>query len=247
MIRFTPEDVLLVTGASSGFGAASALLLNSLGATVIAAARDQERLKAVAAQSANPQNFHCHTKDLAQDADSLGDWVKELKNAHGKLRGLLHCAGICGITPVRLQESQGLRQMLDVNLVAGYQLGRAFLDRRNNIGAGASMVFIASTGAFSGNAGISAYAASKGAVFSMSRAMACEFAPQGIRVNCISPAFILTPMTETLHEHYPDWADYPLGPGSPQDVAQAAAWLLSGASRWVTGQNIVLDGGNSLK
>ena len=245
MITFTPEDIFLVTGASSGLGAAGALLLNRLGATVIAAGRDAERLEALRARCAVPGNWHSERRDLAQTPDTLCDWVKSLKERHGKLRGLLHCAGVCEVVPVRMQESDGLRALFEINVFAAYQVARGFLDRRNNTGPGASIVFIASSGALRDNAGISSYSASKGAIISLTHSMACEFLPQKIRVNCLSPGLVPTPMTmgPDIEERT---AAYPLGPATPEDVAHAAAFLLSDAARWITGQNIILDGGRGL-
>lgn len=248
MIRFCREDVFLVAGASSGFGAASARLLNALGATVVTVGRDSARLDALRADCAAPDAWHNETRDLTADTGTLSAWVRALKERYGKLRGLLYTAGVCEVVPVRLQEAEGMRGLFEINVFAAYQLARGFLDRRCNTGGGASLVFIASTGALHDNAGITSYSASKGATIAMTRSMACEFMPQRIRVNCISPALVPTPMTEAI---YPDLqeraAAYPLGPGSADDVANTAVFLLSDASRWITGQNIIVDGGIGLR
>lgn len=247
MIRFSADDLFLVTGASSGFGAASALLLNSLGASVVAVGRNEAQLAALQKDSAAPERWHSESKDLTKDPDGLAGWVKELRERHGKFKGLLYCAGVCRVVPTRMQEAQDMRDLFEINVFAAYQVARGFLDRRNNIGAGASAVLIASTGALHDNAGITSYSASKGATISLMRSLACEFVPQKIRVNAISPALVPTPMTAAI---YPDLeqraATYPLGPGSPADVANTATFLLSDASRWITGQNIIVDGGIGL-
>lgn len=248
MIRFDGRDVFLVAGASSGFGAACARLLNALGATVVGVGRNEGRLEALRSECADPERCHTEIRDLAQETDGLAAWVRGLKERYGKLRGMLYTAGVCEVVPVRLQEAEDMRDMFAVNVFAAYQLARGFLDRRCNAGPGASLVFIASTGALRDNAGITSYSASKGATIAMTRSMACEFMPQHIRVNCISPALVPTPMTEAI---YPDLAEraasYPLGPGSADDVAHTAVFLLSDASRWMTGQNIILDGGIGLR
>lgn len=248
MIAFTPEDIFLVTGASSGLGTASALLLNHLGATVIAVGRNGERLESLRAECAAPDNWHNECRNFTQDPAFLGAWVKGLKERYGKMHGLLYCAGVCEVIPVRMQEIEGMRNLFEINVFAAYQVARGFLDRRNNTGIGASIVFIASTGTLRDNAGITSYSASKGAIIALTCSLACEFLSQKIRVNCISPALVPSPMTEAL---YPDLeeraAAYPLGPASPDDVAHAAAFLLSDAARWITGQNIIIDGGIGLR
>lgn len=247
MISFSPEHVFLVTGASSGFGKASTVLLNRLGATVIATGRDTERLEEARMACPHPERCHCIARDLASDAKSLSGWVKELRERFGKLRGLLYCAGICEVVPVRLQEPESMRNLFEVNVFSAYQLARGFLDRRNNTGPGAGIVLIASTGALHDNAGTTSYSASKGAVLSLMRSLACEFVPQGIRINAVSPALVPTPMTEAFYADLEERAaSYPLGAGTPDDIAQASAFLLSDAARWITGQNMIVDGGIGL-
>lgn len=248
MISFAESDVIIVTGASSGLGASSALLLNALGASVVAVGRDAKKLADTKELSTHTGNFHIEQKDLVEDLDSLPLWLKELRIKYGKFRGLLCSAGVGGeIIPVSRQDQKSMWSLFQVNVFSTYQLARAFLDRRNNTGAGASMVFIASTGAFRENAGISAYASSKGALLALARSLACEYAPQGIRTNCISPGLIETPATCAIHSDVTALAAaYPLGAGKPTDVANTAAFLLSPMARWITGQNIEVDGGRGL-
>ncbi|MBQ7617971.1 MAG: SDR family oxidoreductase [Desulfovibrio sp.] len=247
MIAFSEEDRILVTGASSGLGQASAILLNSLGATVIGVGRNEENLDKTKFLCNNQEKFYSEPFDLAKDINQIPSFIKTLRQKFGKFKGLLTCAGTITVLPISQQSPSDVETIFQVNLFALYQVCRGFLDRRNNVGAGSSVVLIASTGAFRDNAGISSYAASKGAVVALCKSLACEYLPQHIRVNCISPALIPTPMTKRVYEHLDEIANsYPLGPGQPKDVANLASFLLSTASRWITGQNIAIDGGRGL-
>ena len=152
------------------------------------------------------------------------------------------------MVPLALVDDSHLTHTLSTNVLSAVRLAKAVLDRRHNTGKGASLVFIASTAAQHENAGLAAYAASKGAIVSLVRSLACECAPRGIRVNALSPGLIPTPQTEKLFGESlaARAALYPLGVGTPEDIAQTAAFLLSPAARWITGQNITVDGGKGL-
>ena len=247
MIHFTYDDLILVTGASSGLGAESCVLLNSLGARVIGVGRNAKNLAETKDRCPHPENFFPEYRDLVDDIDTITTWVRTLVQHYGKLVGLLCCAGIGNLLPAAMQTDAEIRRIFDLNFFALFQVARGFLDRRNNQGRGSSIVFLASSSYERDNAGLSAYASSKGAVISLMRSLACEYLKQGIRVNSISPGFILTPMTKATYTDAEAIANtYPLGPGQPSDVAKTAIFLLSSCSRWLTGQNIVLDGGRGL-
>jgi NAD(P)-dependent dehydrogenase (short-subunit alcohol dehydrogenase family) len=247
MISFFSQNIL-VTGASSGLGASSARLLNSLGACVIAVGRNAERLRDTRESCPYPESFHEEVRDLAENVAELGSWLKGVRERRGLLHGLLHCAGVHDrIAPIRSQGDPELKRLFEINFFAAYHLARAFLDRRNNSGKGSSLVFVASTSALRQSAGISGYASSKGAIISLAKSLAGEFASRGIRVNAVSPGFIETPMTRALHDDTSALAaECPLGPGDPDDAARSAAFLLSPAARWITGQNLIVDGGRGL-
>jgi NAD(P)-dependent dehydrogenase (short-subunit alcohol dehydrogenase family) len=140
------------------------------------------------------------------------------------------------------------RALFDLCFHAPLLLARGLLDRRNCL-PGASLVFIAAAAAVSPNKGQAVYGAAKAALVCAARCLSREVAPRGIRVNCISPGLVRTPMLEEtlalLGEDFLETEEplYPLGLGRPEDVAGLAAFLLSPSGRWVTGQNWILDGG----
>src|SRR5574344_912114 len=144
MIGFNKEQIYIVTGASSGLGEATALLLNELGATVIAIARNEERLNKMKIKCKNPENMFIEIKDLAEDIEGLPQYVKSLKEKYGKFSGMAYCAGIGFLTPLRLLTYRELKTVFDVKYFAPIMMTKGIADRRNNIGKGASLVYISS-------------------------------------------------------------------------------------------------------
>ncbi len=249
MIAFTPEQAILVTGSSSGIGEAIALELNALGATVIANGRNRDRLAANKSRCSCPERFHCEPLDLTADMEALPAWVKNLRERYGKLSGLVHAAGATLTSPLREYDLSTARTLFDVLFHAPMLLAKGFADRRNNVGRGAAIVFISTASVLVPVPSMTIYVGAKGAVASAARGMSKELIPQGIRVNCVSPALVKTPMQrEYAHLLGPEaFAEveksYPLGLGEPEDVAGAVAYLLSSRAQWITGQNMLLSGG----
>jgi len=249
MISFTADQVILVTGASSGIGEAIALELNALGATVIANGRDRERLEAGKSRSAHPERFHVEPLDLIADMEGLPLWIKTLRERYGKLGGFAHAAGATLTSPLREYDLSTARGIFDLLFHAPILLAKGFTDRRNNVGKGASMVFIGAAGAVIPVPGLLIYASAKGALLTAVRSMSKELAPRGIRVNCFSPGLVKTPMQQEYANLLGPEAfaeveqGYPLGLGEPEDAAAAAIYLLSARAKWITGQNMLLSGG----
>ncbi len=243
---FTKEQVFIVTGASSGLGEATALLLNKEGASVIAIARNQERLNKLKEKSEYPENIFIEVKDLTQDIAKLPDYVKMLKDKYGKLQGLAYCAGIVCTKPVRILDYDEVQKVFAVDYFAPFFLMKGFVDKRNNVGKGAAAVAISSAAACLSDKGMSAYSGAKAALTASLKSLAKEVAPFGIRVNTVSPSYIKTPMTMT-----PELIDlnsdresvYPFGFGAPEDVANMIVYLLSNKAKWITAQDYLIDCG----
>ncbi len=246
MISFNKEQVYIVTGASSGIGEGTALLLNELGATVVGIARNEERLNAMKAKCKYPENMHIEMKDLTQDIENLPQHVKELKNKYGKFSGLACCAGVTAVQPLKLLNINDVQNLFNIDYFAPLMLAKAFSDKRNNIGEGASAVFISSLAANACNRGMAAYSGAKAALIASIRSVAKEFALQKIRFNCVSPSDIKTPMQDWIKDIVGDerasWS-YPMGLGEVSDVANVVVFLLSDAAKWITAQNYVVDCG----
>jgi len=246
VISFDKEQIYIVTGASSGIGEGVALLLNELGATVVGIARNEERLNAMKAKSKYPENMHLEIKDLAEDIEGLPNYVKELKNKYGKFSGLAYCAGITAVQPLKLLDISEMKNLFNINYFAPIALAKGFADKRNNIGEGASAVFVSSLAAIACNRAMTGYSGSKSALIASIRSIAKEYASQKIRFNCVSPSDIQTPMQDWIKditgEDRATWS-YPMGLGEVLDVANMIIYLLSNKSKWLTAQNYVVDCG----
>lgn len=247
MIQFTSEDKFIVTGASSGLGQGVALLLNKLGATVIAVARNHERLNETHNKCEHPENCFIEELDLTSDIDALPAWVKSMREKYGKFRGMAICHGISRVSPMQMVNYAGLKQMFDCNYFAPMMLAKGFVDRRNNTGRGAALVAIASISGLISHRGMVEYAGSKSGLIASMRALAREVAPFGIRINTVAPADIKTPMVLNADDHVKGRDEkYPLGFGEVEDVANMIVFLLSNDAKWITTQNYVIDCGGEL-
>jgi NAD(P)-dependent dehydrogenase (short-subunit alcohol dehydrogenase family) len=249
-IDFSGKRVV-VTGASSGLGRAIALELGSRGAELILIGRDQERLRETGDAMGSAVR-HIAAFDLEQ-VSGITPQIIQLVQAHGPLYGLCHAAGVVQTLPLAATKAEHVRRMMEVNLVAGIELARAVSRRDVMEPEGGAILFISSIYSRAGVSGQVAYCATKGAVNAAVRAMAVELARRHIRVNTLSPGMVRTPMTEAalavLSESQVDALvnAHPLGIGSPEDVARAAAFLLAPQTRWITGADLAVDGGYTAK
>ena len=247
MIQFTSDDKFIVTGASSGLGQGVALLLNKLGATVIAVARNHERLEETKQKSEHPENCFIEELDVTADIDGLPAWVKSMREKYGKFRGMAICHGITDVKPTQMNTTEDVKRVFDCDYMAPVMMTKGFVDRRNNIGRGASLVAIASVAAMTCNRGMSNYAGAKAALIASMKCISREVAPFGIRINTVAPSDIKTPMVleneaSTVRGEGFEKI-YPLGYGEVEDVANMIVYLLSDSAKWITSQNYIIDCG----
>jgi NAD(P)-dependent dehydrogenase (short-subunit alcohol dehydrogenase family) len=240
---------ILVSGASSGIGRAVAVALAKHGARVVLLGRRLEQLQATAALCGTPERSEVLAIDLTRLED-IGPAVAGIVSRTGRLYGLCHSAGTVQTLPLSALKPDRIRAMFDVNVLAGTELLRA-LSRRDVLDEqGGAALWIASVYAHVGAPGQIGYSATKGAVLSAVRSMALELAPRRLRVNSLSPGFVQTEMTQSAKLNQAQWdrilAMHPLGAGEPEDVARAAVFLMDPANRWITGADLVIDGGYTL-
>ena len=245
---FAEQQLILVTGASSGIGRAIALECNRQGATVLACGRNEERLEKARLCAAAPQRWHSIQKDLLEDMEQLPAWISELCRQHGRLWGLAHAAGDGIMDSLRAYDLTVARRHFDLNFHVPMLLARGFCDRRN-VERGGAMLFMSSASAVYPEKGHLIYGAARTALVAAAKAISQEIAPRGLRVHCLAPGIVDTPMeaaTEALmgpEYRETQLRDYPLGFGTPEDIAAMATFLLSEKARWITGQTFVLAGG----
>ena len=234
--------VAIVTGASSGIGAAIAEAMSEAGARVVLTGRDEARLRAGADRCAGERR--AVAADLAND-DAPRRIVAEAVGAFGRLDALVHSAGI--FWPKSLEEAplEDFDAQWRVNVRAPYALTKAALP---HLGRDSSVTFVSSIAGQVAFPNSAAYCATKGAIEQLAKALAVELSPRCIRVNAIAPGNIRTPMNEELLKD-PDWEQMYLD-GTPygrvgvvEDVAPLAVFLASDAARYIHGESILVDGG----
>ena len=237
---------ILITGASSGIGKATAVLCAQMGAKLIIVGRNSERLNAVF-NSLQGQEHQQIVLDFEKE-----NAVEELILKIEKLDGIVHSAGISLNLPFKFTNLEKLTKIMRVNFEIPFMITQKLL-KNKQINKESSIVFLSSVSGYNAVAkGITAYSASKGAISASIRVMALELAPQKIRVNAVCPGMVQTEMnTENSHLtaeqlKADELLNYPLGYGKPEDVANSIVFLLSEGSSWITGSNLVIDGGASI-
>lgn len=232
---------ILITGASSGIGQATAILCSKMGAQVILIGRNEERLS----QSYSSLSGNGHqmlVADLTREND-----IERICNSIPSVDGIVHCAGIGQRKPCKAITAEDICLVMKTNFDAAVLLQASLLSQKK-VNKSASIVFVSSRTAEVPTLANSLYSASKGAIKSYAQCLALELAPRGIRVNCICPAMVWTPLVlqdgVTEEQLMDEQARYPLKRyGKPEDIANLAVFLLSDASSWMTGSNIDITGG----
>jgi len=240
---------IVITGAASGIGRASAIICSQCGANLILIDKNEEGLKETLGRLEGVNHLF-----FAQDIteyQKIEATISEAVAKAGKISGFVHSAGLTLTLPFKVTGPTHYEKLYAVNNIAGYEIAKVISKKNYLHENGASFVFIASIMGILGQEGNIAYCSSKGALVAAVKAMALELAPKKIRVNCVLPAVVRTEMSENLFKTIsPESMNnilgmHPLGLGTPEDIAYAFIFLLSAASKWITGSSLIIDGGYS--
>lgn len=243
------DKTIIVTGASSGIGRETSILLSQMGSQLILTGRSASKLESTLNQLEG--DHHSIAPFDFENCLELSAWAKDLRDNVGKIDGLVHCAGIQISEPLRFIEEDSIDAIFQTNVKSSILLIKAIRKNRA-FQCPSSIVLLSSITGLLGEPGMSVYASSKAAIVALTKSLACELSVDGIRVNCIAPAIVKTEMTEqmlsTMGKEQLELLGnkHLLGFGEPIDIANINAFLLSEASRWVTGSCFVADGGYSL-
>ena len=237
------DEKFVVTGASSGMGRKVTEELAASGAMVLAIARREERLHEL--KNEYPEHIItapvdvCNTKDIT---DAIASFVA----SYGKLNGAVHAAGIFSSTPLRNYDESEARTIMDISFWSGIRFMQ-LVNKKKNAEDGCSSILFSSVAATVGEKSNFAYSSAKLAMQGAVRSIAKEIYTRGNRINTVSPGWVNTELTRKEDENslvnkkFYDW--HLLGIGEPEDVTGMVLFLLSDRARWITGTNVVVDGG----
>ena len=239
------SKTVLVTGASSGIGRGVAIACAQMGAAVILNGRNRERLEETLSMMEGT-NHTIMVADLSSQ-----EKLESLSASVPELQGWVNSAGIPKISSIKHFDRENVEDIFNVNTISTMLL-LSLLLKKKKLKRGASVIFISAvTGAFVGGKSDTSYCATKGAVNGFMKGAALELAPQGIRINSINPGLVPTNILNLANgiageEYHKEvmLEKYPLKRlGTPEDIANGAIYLLSDAASWITGINLVIDGG----
>lgn len=238
----------LITGASSGIGRETSIRL-SASSNLILHGRDAARLEETRRLCNNSHQHVVWNLEL-REVDRIEDSLTKLLNENQlAVESFVHCAGTLRLLPLRSVEPAVVQEIMNVNFSSAVEIVRLLIRKKINEKHLRNIVFVSSTASQFGARGFNIYCASKGALDALMRALAVELAP-GVRVNSVLPGAVRTAMTEGMFDDSETLkrleAEYPLGLGEPSDIASAVEFLLSDKARWITGQQLVVDGGRTV-
>lgn len=234
---------ILITGASSGLGRQTAITASEYGAKVVITGRDKSRLEDTF-NALKGEGHQMYLADLTVQSD-----IDQLVGLLPLLNGVVNSTGISDLSPARFINAEAIAKTFRISFDASVLLTAGLLGKKKLVKNSCSVVFISSISTKYPFVGGAMYISAKAALEAYARVLALELAPKGIRVNCVAPAFVRTPMLDETAANYSQEAvsmieaKQLLGLGDPEDVANSIVYYLSDASKWVSATSLVLGGG----
>lgn len=239
---------VLVTGASSGIGRETAIVLSKLGASVVLVGRNEPALKATFVSLENPELHQVVVLDLAQN-EQIEPAIK-LLTADSPFDGFVHCAGIAPLRPLAMTKKDNIEQVMNVNFYSFVEIVRLLTKGKKRFTKGGSIVVMSSTASIHGKPTKLMYSASKASIDASIRCLTVELKQKKIRINSVMPSWVNTNMLTAYLNNYPDSPEVKeiqekqyLGITEVNEVANVIAFLLSDATKTITGTSILMDGG----
>lgn len=236
--NFTGKN-FVVTGASSGMGRQIALELAEAGAIVLAIARGKQELEHL--KKEYPDRIMLGAVDVT-DSDAIEESIKSFVEAYGKLNGCIHAAGIVEFTPLKTYDELVAKKIMEVSFWAGIKIVQISM-KNKYAKIGSAVVLFSSVSGNKGEKGMFAYSSAKAALKVAIKSLAKELAAKKHRINTVSPGFVETNMTNQTIVSDESLKEYLLGIGKVTDVSGVVLFLMSSQASWITGTDIIVDGG----
>lgn len=237
------SKTIVITGAGSGIGQSTSVLLSDHGAKVIMLDKSEEGLKNTESRMSN--DYCSYVADLS-DIETIHSLSRQIFDDHGVIDGLVHCAGISSRKPLNVLKRESFIKLMDINFYSFVELVKQFA-KKGRMKDASSIVVMSSVSSVKGYKAKTEYCVSKAAIDAFVRCTALELADRKIRINSVMPAEVLTPLAKNAREINRSLGVVdtvaPLGPTEPYEVANLIIFLLSDATKTITGTSILIDGG----
>ncbi len=238
---------VLISGAGGGIGAAVALQVSQLGASVVLMDAFEDRLQS-ALDSLGEGDHSAYVLNF-RELDSIEETIDRIYKENGTMDGFVHCAGIAPMRPFKMTTYEDILPTMQINFFSFVEIVRCITVKKR-FADGGSIVAMSSTGSIHGKPTKTAYSASKAAIDAAIRCMICDLQKRKIRINSVMPSWVNTNMYKSFLRDYPDSRDIReieerqyMGVSEPEEVANVIAFLLSDATKTITGTSILMDGG----
>ncbi|WP_316802125.1 SDR family oxidoreductase [Pedobacter nototheniae] len=242
------KETLFLTGATSGIGEELAINLSHK-YNIVLSGRNIEKLETLKAKCSSENFVYVLPLDLSDSERLEKNIINFISENQITIEKFVHCAGFMKMVPLKLVSQDLILETFKTNVFSANSIIKLLINKRTNNSALNNVVLISSNISNRGAKAMSTYGSSKAALDGLMRSLAVELAPK-VRINSVLPGAVITEMTKSIFENEEVSnrmsAQYPLGIGLPSDITEAVSFLLTDQSRWITGQQLTVDGGRSI-